>query len=77
MNEILMEGLSVMCIGMGTVLVFLCILIFAMNIMSAVVAYLNKIFPEVAAEPAGAKAKKTSSNDEEIAAAIVAAMFKK
>lgn len=77
MNEILMEGLSVMCVGMGTVLMFLCILIFAMNIMSSAVQYLNKIFPEVVVEPAGAKVKKSSSNDEEIAAAIVAAMFKK
>jgi oxaloacetate decarboxylase gamma subunit len=77
MNEILMEGLSLMCIGMGTVLLFLCILIFAMNIMSSVVGYLNTIFPEVVPETAGAKTKKSSSNDEEIAVAIVASMFKK
>jgi oxaloacetate decarboxylase gamma subunit len=77
MNEILMEGLSLMFIGMGTVLLFLCILIFAMNIMSSIVRYLNTIFPEVVPEVSGAKSKKSSSNDEEIAAAIVAAMFKK
>lgn len=76
MNEILMEGLSLMFIGMGTVLMFLCILILAMNIMSKVVGYLNTVFPEVVPEVAGAK-KKTSSNDEEIAVAIVASMFKK
>ena len=77
MNTALVEGSMVMAMGMGTVLTFLCLMIFAMTIMSAVVGYLNKIFPEVVAEPAGAKTKKSSSNDEEIAAAIVAAMFKK
>ncbi len=77
MNAALIEGLTTMLIGMGTVLTFLCLMIFSMVIMSTVVGYLNKIFPEVVAEPAGAKAKKSSSNDEEIAAAIVAAMFKK
>lgn len=77
MNAALIEGLTTMLIGMGTVLTFLCLMIFSMVIMSTVVGYLNKIFPEVVAEPAGAKAKKSYSNDEEIAAAIVAAMFKK
>lgn len=77
MNTALVEGSMVMAMGMGTVLTFLCLMIFAMTIMSSIVGYLNKIFPEVIAEPAGAKVKKASSNDEEIAAAIVAAMFKK
>lgn len=77
MNTALIEGSMVMAMGMGTVLTFLCLMIVAMTVMSAVVGYLNKIFPEVVAEPAGAKAKKASSNDEEIAAAIVAAMFRK
>lgn len=77
MNTTLVEGSMVMAMGMGTVLTFLCLMIIAMTVMSAVVGYLNKIFPEVVAEPAGAKVKKASSNDEEIAAAIVAAMFKK
>lgn len=77
MNSALIEGAMVMAMGMGTVLTFLCLTILSMVVMSTVVGYLNKIFPEVVAEPAGAKVKKASSKDEEIAAAIVAAMFRK
>lgn len=72
MNEILSEGLVMMCIGMGTVLLFLCTLIFAMQVMSACVAKLNKWFPE-----AGVNIKSTPSrttDDSEIAIAIAAAV---
>ena len=75
MNEILVQGISVMCIGMGSVLTFLCILICSMLVMSNVVQKLNKIFPEPVLQTAGAKVKKAVSDDSEIAAAIVAAMF--
>ena len=78
MNEILMEGASVMCVGMGTVFSFLCILILAMVLMSKAVAKINTIWPEPVAQVAGgAKKKVASGDDSEIAAAIVAAMFKK
>ena len=75
MNEILSEGLVMMCIGMGTVLLFLCTLIIAMNVMSVVVGQLNKWFPEVvvAAKPVAA----STNNDAEIAVAIAAAVAKK
>ena len=83
MNEMLInlipvikEGLSMMLVGMGTVLVFLCIMIVSMYIMSACVRKLNEIFPEPVAVSGGSKAKPKSSDDSEIAAAIVAAMFK-
>ena len=76
MNEILVQGISVMCIGMGSVLTFLCILICSMFVMSNVVQKLNKIFPEPVLQTAGAKVKKATSDDSEIAAAIVAAMFR-
>ena len=76
MNELLIEGLSAMLIGMGTVLSFLCLMIVSMFFMSKIVRKLNEIFPE--AIPAQASAKKiTVSDDSEIAAAIVAAMFKR
>lgn len=76
MNETLIQGISVMCIGMGTVLAFLCITILSMFIMSAVVRKLNVIFPEAVPQVAGGgKARKAVSDDAEIAAAIVAAMF--
>ena len=79
MNELLVQGVSVMLIGMGTVVAFLLITILSMNIMSAIVGKLNQIFPEAVPQVAGgAKKTASSSNDDsEIAAAIVAAMFKK
>ncbi len=75
MNGLLNQGFSVMCIGMGTVLVFLCVMILSMFIMSAAVKKLNQIFPEPVVQPVGGKAKKAVSDDAEVAAAIVAAMF--
>ena len=78
MNEVLSEGLAMMLIGMGTVLIFLCIMIVAMNVMSWAITKINKIFPEpVTASVGGGKPKSSASNDDEIAAAIVAAMFSK
>ena len=77
MNELLAQGISVMCIGMGTVLAFLCITILSMFIMSKVVRKLNEIFPEVIPQPAGGRAKKSIADDVEIAVAILSAMFKK
>jgi len=77
MNEMLIQGLTIMCIGMGVVLSFLCLLIVSMHIMSKVIGKLNEMFPESVAQLAGANPKKlTTSNDEEIALAIVSAMFR-
>ena len=76
--EIFNEGLAVMLIGMGTVFIFLCIMIFAMNCMSKAVAKINTIWPETVPKVAGsAKKKSAKGDDSEIAAAIIAAMFKK
>ena len=75
-SELLAQGLVAMCIGMGTVLSFLCLMIVSMYIMSAIVRKLNVIFPEAIQQPAGVK-KVSSSNDEEIAVAILSAMFRK
>ena len=77
MNETLVQGISVMCIGMGTVLAFLCITIASMHVMSSVVGKLNQIFPEAVPQVASGKVRKAVSDDAEIAAAIVAAMFRK
>ena len=76
MNELLIEGLSAMLIGMGTVLSFLCLMIISMFFMSKIVRKLNEIFPEVVPAQAGVK-KAASTDDSEIAAAIVAALFRK
>ena len=77
MNELLLEGLSAMLIGLGTVLSFLYLMIVAMHIMSACVKKLNEIFPEAVPQVAGGAKKLSAGDDSEIAAAIVAAMFRK
>ncbi len=78
MNGLLLQGVSVMLIGMGTVVTFLCVTIVSMFVMSAVVGKLNQIFPEaVPATTGGAKKAVASGDDSEVAAAIVAALFRK
>ena len=59
MNGLLIQGISVMCIGMGTVVAFLCITIVSMFIMSAAVKKLNQLFPE--AVPAVYQRNRTAS----------------
>ena len=69
------DGITVSSIGFLIVFLFLCLLIFAMNIMSFCIGYLNKIFPVVS--PTELPVKKTLSGiDEEIAVAIAAALLK-
>ena len=77
MNEIIGEGLALMCIGMGTVLTFLCTLIISMRVMSFVVGKLNLIFPEAALVAAKSGMKTVSTNDEAVAVAIAAAVASK
>ena len=69
MNLALLEdGLIVMIIGMGTVFVFLSIMIFAMHLNGKVLQVLNKFFPEEI--PVEKKPVQKSDNNEEIALAI-------
>ena len=75
MNETLLEGLTLLGIGMGFVLSFLCVMIVAMTIMSRIVGYLNKIFPEVVEVT---ERKSVSTDDSAaIALAIAAAKFRR
>lgn len=71
------NGLALLLIGMGTVLAFLTLLIFCMQIMSKVVGWLNKIFPEAVEEVASAAKKVAANVDEAIAVAIAAIMAKR
>lgn len=69
--ELIEQGLFLMIIGMGSVFAFLSVMLFAMNISSKVLAYINKYFPEPK-EELNKKTKKTD-NDAEIAIAIACA----
>lgn len=70
-------GFTLMGIGMGTVLVFLCVLIGSMRIMSTIVLYLNKIFPEKVETVQKAVKKVVSNDDEAIAVALAGIMARK
>ena len=72
--EVLKQGFVIMLIGMATVFIFLVIMIFAMNICSKIMQFLNKYFPEEIDEPKKKIQKK--DNDAEIALAIACAVHK-
>ncbi len=72
--ELVKEGLFVMIIGMGTVFVFLSVMIFAMALNSLVMQkIINKYFPE---EIPTKKTPQTNTSDEAIALAIACAYAK-
>ncbi len=70
------DSLNLMVIGMGTVLIFLCIMIFVMYLMSKSVIYLNKFFPEAVPETVKKPAQK-AADEADIAVAVLSAMLKK
>ena len=76
MSENLMAGLTLLGLGMGFVLSFLCILVAAMLGMSAIVGYLNKIFPEKV-EVVEKKSSRAANDDAAIAVAIAAILARK
>ena len=77
MSGNLSNGLVLLGMGMGFVLSFLTILIIAMAVMSKVVGYLNKVFPEAVEEVKTATKKVAAATDEAIAVAIAAIMAKR
>ncbi len=77
MSETLTEGLTLLAIGMGFVLSFLCILIAAMHIMSSAVGYLNKIFPEQIETTERKRVSENSDDNTAIAIALAAAVAKR
>ena len=70
--EVWVTGGTTMAVGMGIVFSFLVILVFAMLIMSNVVAWLNKVCPLPVTEVK--QVKKATTDDSEIAVAIAVAM---
>jgi oxaloacetate decarboxylase gamma subunit len=73
--EALKEGFFIMVIGMGTVFMFLTIMVYAMNISKKILDIVNKYFPEDILQESKKKRDKTD-NDAEIALAIAAAIHK-
>lgn len=76
--ENLNVGITLMVIGMGTVYVFLTIMIYAMNFTKKILDIVNKYFPEEEVNNGAncKNSKKISNNDAEIALAIAAAIHK-
>ena len=70
--EVWAQGGTTMAVGMGIVFSFLVVMVFAMLIMSNVVAWLNKICPVAVAEVKATK--KAVTDNSAIAVAIAAAM---
>lgn len=75
MENLLSEGLELMVFGMGFVIVFLTVLVFATTFMSKIV---GKYFPEAPAVPKAKKAVAAApaGNDDELIAVMTAAVHK-
>jgi oxaloacetate decarboxylase gamma subunit len=63
MSELMAEGLGLMGFGMGTVFLFLIVLIFATTLMSKLI---NKFFPEAPAAPAAPAMVQAASVDPQL-----------
>ena len=70
------DALLVMIIGMGTVFVFLTVMIWAMDFNGKVLQFVNKIWPEEVPEEAKPRRISQTSDEEEVALAIACAMAK-
>ena len=67
------EGIVITVLGMGTVFLFLTLMIFAMEINEFVMRFVNKFCPEEIPEVKTTQ-KKTDNKDDEIAVAIACAI---
>ena len=70
-TNLILEGFKFMGLGMGTVFVFLIIMIGAMNLMSLII---HRFFPEPEPQAAAPVAKKENQDHKKIVAAITAAI---
>ncbi len=68
----LQDALVITVIGMGSVLLFLGIMIWSMNGMKIVLDFINKLFPPEIQETSSIKDKRQVAQEEEIAIAIAA-----
>ncbi len=76
--EALKEGFFIMVIGMGTVFMFLTIMVYSMNFSKKILDIVNRYFPEAEVNNGAncKNSKKKCNNDAEIALAIAAAIHK-
>ena len=73
---LLKDGIFVMIIGMGTVFIFLSIMIAAMNLNGKILKIVNKYFPEEIPEEKKPNKKTAKSEDEAVALAVACAVAK-
>ena len=77
MDNLVSEGINLMIFGMGFVAVFLTLLVFAVTVMTKVLA---KVAPEQPPQPAKATAKAApaagAGNNDELIAVMTAAVHK-
>ena len=70
-GDIFNQGLNLMAFGMGTVFVFLTLLVIATSIMSTII---SKYFPEPPAEAKPSPALTKQGDDKQVISAIMAAI---
>jgi oxaloacetate decarboxylase gamma subunit len=70
-TNLILEGFKFMGLGMGTVFVFLTIMIACMNAMSAII---DRFFPEPQASAGAATTTSAPKDNKKIVAAITAAI---
>lgn len=70
----IMDGLIITVVGMGTVFSFLTLLVFAMQISSKIVEMLNKIMPEEVTAPVAVPSRNKATDDDVAVAIAVAKM---
>ena len=70
-EELLQQGVQLMLYGMGTVFVFLSILVFGTSLMSAIIARFNDEDPTVVGEP---PPSPSTTDNNQLLAAISAAI---
>lgn len=68
------DGVIITIVGMLVVFGFLIVMVFAMNITSAIVSYLNKKFPPKVVETTTTK-KRPQTNEEEMVAVAIASVL--
>lgn len=72
-GSLLNQGFTLLVYGMGTVFVFLTLLVIATTIMSKIVA---RLFPELEVEPVVHSATSAIESDKQLTAVISAAIYR-